>query len=97
MLIAKVTDDILMAGPVTCMEKFVPAMANRFEIREVIIGRPFMFNGCEIARGAERGKKIDITRYMSKIEPVEIDGSCKADKLGKASQDGISRYRKRAG
>lgn len=51
MLIAKVTDEILMGGDPDIMRHFAEAIAKRFEVSKVIIDDAVHFNGCRLSQG----------------------------------------------
>lgn len=51
-----------------------------------------MFNGCAITRETDGGMKIDLTKYMSMNEAVNMDMKRKGNRLSKATQDEMTTY-----
>lgn len=50
LLVAKVTDDFLIAGSVQHMKEFTDELKKRFVVGKVVINEPFIFNGCHISQ-----------------------------------------------
>jgi len=50
LLIAKVTDDLLMSGSVAAIEEFTRQLQGRFEISKVVIDTKVEFNGCTLSQ-----------------------------------------------
>lgn len=80
MIRAKITDDILAAGSVEHMEQIAAAIGSRLKLRKVITDMPFWFNGSEITLKEDGGMKIDMTRYISSIQPIYVHIKRKANK-----------------
>lgn len=48
MLLAKVTDDLLLAGNIDIMKDFIKKLTERFKVSKAILDGPIDFNGCRI-------------------------------------------------
>lgn len=48
LMVAKVTDDFLVADKLDYVQEFVDRLQKRFRVGKVVINERFHFNGCEI-------------------------------------------------
>lgn len=58
MLLAKVTDDMLIAGSTAEVKAFITQISGRFPISKAIVNDEIKFNGCDISQDGEDNIKI---------------------------------------
>ena len=75
LFIAKVVDDILIAGDIPEIERFSTAIAKRFKICRAIIDRPLIFNGLSIHQDANFDVHVSMDKYLKDIEPIPLTRS----------------------
>lgn len=67
-------------------------------MRKVIIDKPVsLFNGSEITGQAGEGMKMDMTTYMSSIQPIYAEIKHKANKSDKSNKEKVTTFRKLPG
>lgn len=97
LLIAKITDDLLMAGRPSEMESFVEMLSKTFKTSKVIIGDEILFNGSRIIQDREGNVTMDMYDYIEQIRSIEISMERKNFKDDKATDQEIYEYRRLAG
>lgn len=73
LVIAKVTDDLLMIGERPELESFVAALGKRFPISKTIIDMPIKFNGCRIEREPDGDITMSMKDYAADISYIQIN------------------------
>lgn len=93
----KVTDGILLSGKIQELYKFVEAIYARYEVRKAIIDDVINFNGCEIYQESDGNIHMDMTTFMQKIKPIEIDKERRKKQSENATKREIDTFRSLAG
>lgn len=70
LFIAKVADDLLMAGFPTAIANFTTALDQRFQLGHVETESILKFLGCHIRRGPAKDLQLSMTDYFQCIYPV---------------------------
>lgn len=68
LMMAKVTDDLMMVGSRDRMEGFVAELGKMFYIRNYVIDDTIRLNGCLIRREPEGDILMSMTEYSESIE-----------------------------
>lgn len=97
MLMAKVTDDLLMAGSVEDIKEFVELIGKRFPISKAIIDNRIKFNGSEITQKADGTVILSMEEYLMEMQPIEISPERKKHRMEKATEAEIGAFRALAG
>jgi Reverse transcriptase (RNA-dependent DNA polymerase) len=72
-LLAKVVDDLLLAGSVTTMNEFYKALCARFKVGRFICDRPFTFNALNIIQDPSSSSiTMDMLDYPAKCIPLPL-------------------------
>lgn len=69
----KVTDDILLAGSIPHLNKFAEEISDRYKVSKVIIDDTINSNGCTITQDERGNISIDMTEFLSKLNPIATD------------------------
>lgn len=72
LIVAKTTDDFLIAGYKVDIEKLFILMRDRFVVGKATIERRMKFNGCIIYIGEDGGVSLSIHDYRDRLAPIEI-------------------------
>lgn len=72
---AKVTDDLLLAGENDAIHEFVKAIQDRFKVWKSIVNDVVTFNGCDVKKVRDGVFQMYMESYMQSIEFVEISNS----------------------
>jgi hypothetical protein len=73
MLLAKVVDDLLLAGSVTTMTEFYKALCARFKVGRFICDRPFTFNALNVTQDLSSSSiTMDMLDYRAKCIPIDL-------------------------
>lgn len=97
MMLAKITDDLLIAGDRSTMEEFVTETAKRFKVSKTIIDDPINFNGTRIEQDTEGSITINMDAFMESIEPLDITRARRKEHEDIATQHEYTAYRSLAG
>lgn len=73
-MVAKVTDDFLVAGKLEYIHEFMDRLQKMFTVGKVINDR-FHFNGCEIQQNQNGDIGMAMTRYLDQLRPTSISRS----------------------
>lgn len=96
-ILAKITDNLLFAGSNDAMAQFVTVIKNRFEVCKTILDGPMHFIGCLVKQDQGGQVTMDLTDYMQRIEPMELDRSRRKQAAEKAKPTEYNTYRSLAG
>lgn len=91
-LVAKVTDDILMAGPLHFMADFAKCLGDRFPISKIILDKEMIFNGAIINQDNTGKKYISKGEYMTSIKPICTSSERKKVRGEKAGANEIKAF-----
>lgn len=75
LILAKVTDDILMAGTIVAMKWLSRQMDKRFGLSKSTIDGAIDYNGCRITQDVDGSITMDMTSYMQNIDGISISRS----------------------
>lgn len=70
--VAKVTDDLLLAGNRESIEKFSDEVSSRFSTRKIIIDEPILFNGCRISEVTDGFVLLDMRSYLTEVSYISL-------------------------
>lgn len=74
-----------MAGTNEEMEAFAEKLSRQFKTRKMISSAHMTFNGCTITPQRDGSILLDMSTYLSRIMPVPIDKSRKANREERAT------------
>lgn len=97
LLVAKVTDDILMAGTKEAMQQFSEEISSRFTVSKTIIDAPVKFNGCDIAPHADGSIELSMGTYMRGVEYISLTHDRRRQTHERATEDETACYRAMSG
>lgn len=95
-LVAKVTDDFLVAGKKDRVESYMNELKKGFDVGKVQIGENFKFNGCEI-RTTPEYTELSMIEYTERIQAITISRSRKHESDSQATAVEEKAYRALAG
>lgn len=72
MLLAKITDELLIAADLLTLNDCLRKLTNRINVRKVIIDAPINFNGCRTQKDKDRNVRMNIQEYLNMIKPLII-------------------------
>lgn len=72
LLVAKLSDDFLMAGISNDLMTFTTTMGKRFIIGRVCKGPRYKFGGCEISLQANSDIRLSMDLYGKRVMPIEL-------------------------
>jgi Reverse transcriptase (RNA-dependent DNA polymerase) len=73
LLLAKVVDDLLLAGTVAAMQDFPENLCKRFKVGRFICDEQFVFNALHIVQDSDRHTvAADMLAYNSKLTRIDI-------------------------
>jgi len=96
LLLAKLTDDMLIAGNDRDIREFIAQIGHRFETRKSIIGSEISFNGCTITQ-SDSHTVLSMESYFASIRKINVSKGGLAQKREKATATEIAAYRRLAG
>lgn len=97
LIIAKVTDDVLMAGTLIAMKWLSRQMDKRFGLSKSTIDDTIDYNGCRITQDDDGSITLDMTKYMQNIQSIDISRSRRKQYSEPATDQEVSDYRTLAG
>ena len=97
LLVAKVTDDFLVAGQVEAIKQFMAKLQDRFIVGKVIVDNIFHFNGCEVEQHTDGSIKVSMNRYLERLRPITISRPRRKQRSEKATAQEIRQYRSLSG
>lgn len=96
-ILAKVTDDLLMAGDKIGMENLVEDIKKRFELRKVIIGENITFNGGDIRQAHDGSVTLDMDSYVQSICFIKVSPARRKFRKEATTEKEVHDYRTLAG
>jgi len=93
LVVAKVTDDLLIARRVQLMNQCIEALSKRFEVGKSLVDSPFHFNGCEVEQDTVGNIILAMKGYMKQLVPIPLSRSRRKETASRATQEEISQYR----
>lgn len=72
LVVAKVTDDLLIAGSVDGIRALITQLKNRFTISKSIINDKMTFNGCTIEQSANGDIRMSMADYLESIPFISL-------------------------
>lgn len=97
LLLAKVTDDMLIAGSTAEVKSFIDQIGGRFPISKAIVNDYIKFNGCDITQDEQDNIKISMEAYMGEVKYIDISPERKKHRLDKTTDAEKAAFRSMAG
>lgn len=97
LLLAKVTDDMLIAGSTAEVKAFITQISGRFPISKAIVNDEIKFNGCDISQDGEDNIKISMEEYLREVKCIDIPAERKKHRLDKVTDSERAAFRSLAG
>lgn len=97
LLVAKVTDDFLIAGSLEQMKQFTDELQQRFVVGKVVINEPFIFNGCHISQNPFGDIAMPMVKYLERIKLIGLSRLRKKMLNERATKEEEFEYRSLAG
>ena len=97
LLIAKVVDDLLLAGAPEALSKFKNAISVRFKIGRYMSGSRFIFNRLHITRYSNGDVHLSMREFMDTIEGLPISRARRKQQDEKATLDELRALQALAG
>lgn len=97
MLLAKLTDDLLLAGDLNIMETFSAKIGKRFKLGKVVINSEIKFNGCKISQSMNNDIILSMSDYLEYIKPLNIARARRTTPMTQATNHELTGYRRLAG
>lgn len=79
--LAKVVDDLLLAGTASEITAFHTAISARFKVGRFTLDDDLIFNGLHISRDSSGNIKYDMIEYFSGIHPIPLSRSRRKEPL----------------
>ena len=93
LLIDKVTDDFLLADSPDGMKLFTAILEKRFDVGKVIIDDKIHFDGCKIEQSTEGNITMSMTRYVERLNAIELSCSRRKMREDTAKENEVKQYR----
>lgn len=97
MLLAKVTDDLLISGKTDVLKNFLQQLTKKFKVSKSILDSQIDFNGCRITQDEEGNITMDMKKYVDSIQSLDITRSRRKEANDKATEKEYDDYRSLAG
>lgn len=97
LILAKVTDDLLIAGERENIEEFNKSIAQRFPISKVILEGQIQFNGATIRQDENGSITMSMDRYMHEIGQIQLDKTRTKSMQARATAKEVAAFRAVAG
>lgn len=97
LMVAKTTDDFLVAGSREAVEVFFERMKDRFTVGKSIIEKRMKYNGCVIEIGSDGAVTITMQEYLERLSPIDISRSRRKEIYAEATKEEVADYRSLAG
>lgn len=97
LLMAKVTDDLLMVGTKADLEEFVTALGKRFPISKSIIDATIRFNGSTIQQEPNGDVTISMTDYAESLQYLELTRDRRKQNDEKATAEEFTAFKSLTG
>lgn len=97
LLIAKVTDDFLVSGPLSKINDFMEDLKKDFDVGKIRIGNHFTFNGCEVSIDADRNVTLSMEKYIRRLKPLQVSRARRHEPAERTDEREEAEYRSLAG
>lgn len=97
LIVAKTTDDFLVAGEKGAIESFFGQMRERFVVGKAIIERKMKFNGCVMDVDEDGSISLSMHEYLDRLAPIDVSRNRRKEIHSVATQREIYEYRSLAG
>lgn len=97
LIIAKLTDDILIGGKINAVKEFSALISKRFKISKEVIDSEIRFNGCIISKRSSEDIILSMEDYVKSMKPMNLSKGRKEDVNSPATKSEIADYRRLAG
>lgn len=97
LIVAKVTDDFIMAGTDESLERFTKALGERFTLKNVNKSFDHLFLGMSIKQGSTGSITVSMQGYLDRIKPLQLSKGHKEHPGAFADEREVSEYRSLAG
>lgn len=92
-LLAKITDDLLIAGELQAIKDFIEKLTGRFKVSKSIIDSAINFNVCRIQQDEEGNFEMNMADYLNMIKPLHISRMRRKESDQNATQEEYDAYR----
>lgn len=97
LIVAKVTDDFLIAGGIDFINNFAEELGIRFEIGKFVLDKPFSFNGCELSQTSLGTITLSMAKYFPRIKPIELSRTLRKEQADRATETEVTMLKSLAG
>eukprot|EP00177_Eucheuma_denticulatum_P007832 GFKZ01014258.1.p1 GENE.GFKZ01014258.1~~GFKZ01014258.1.p1 ORF type:complete len:1202 (-),score=97.36 GFKZ01014258.1:1881-5486(-) len=97
LLVAKLSDDFLMAGSQSALHEFSDSIHRRFEVGKLVKGPAYQFGGCDIKYHTNGDVSMEMSKYWKRVKPLEISRSRRRMRDAIANAKETLMYRSLAG
>ena len=97
LILAKVTDDLLIAGQMQHIEVFNKNIEKRFPISKTVIDGQIKFNGAFIQQDSQGSIKLSMDGYMHEIKHMHVDKARSKSGQSRATPREVAAFRAVAG
>lgn len=97
LMVAKVTDDFLVAGKLEYIHEFMDRLQQRFTVGKVVVDERFHFNGCEIEQDQSGNIRMSMIRYLDRLRPINVTRTRRKQRDMHANSEETKSYRALAG
>lgn len=97
MMVAKVTDDLLIAADKEVLNEFVEQVRKRFKVSKSITNGTILFNGARIDRNEMGDISMTMQPFMESLKPIDMARSRRKQASDKATSREYQDYRSMAG
>lgn len=73
LIVAKLTDDFLMAGSEERMKHFIATIGKQFVIWKSVLEQKILFSGCEMEQDRNGSITMSMHRYMKMLKDIHVD------------------------
>lgn len=85
LMLAKITDDLLLSGSGHANSIFIEKIKARFKISKAIVEEIMSFNGCMVNRSDDEAISMNMTEYISVVEYIDLERGRRKESDFKAS------------
>ena len=97
LLVAKVTDDVLIAGSNESIRRFAGELKQDFKVSRITIDEPFFFNGSYVEQDQAGNVSLSMRSYITRLKPIELSRMRKKQNDDVATAEERTRFKSLAG
>lgn len=97
LMVAKVTDDLLIAADTETMREFIKKVNERFKVSKSVVDEQILFNGTRIMQDSAGNISMTMKDYMKSIKPITLSRARRKQAAERATQQEYRDYRSLAG